>query len=134
MDADIVLESVLYASPWLLVAALFYAIAWWKKRRGKDLFSEARELLAAGQVREARESLLSALSSANEEPQLESAILAELERCCTESSASICFEDYRALISQYQRLSRKGSHKALSELKQVQSAKSQLIGRMRKAA
>ncbi|MCA9231771.1 MAG: hypothetical protein KDA57_14065 [Planctomycetales bacterium] len=134
MDSDIVLESILYASPWLLIAAVFYIIAWWKKLGGESYYSNARNMLSEGKVEEARESFLCALWKANEEPHLERAILAELRQFYDEAHGGFRPEDYEKLIVQYERLSTKGSHKAFAELKEVQAAKSYLIEQMRTAA
>lgn len=134
MESDIVLESILYASPWLLVAALLYSIALWKKRCGRNLHADARLLLSEGRSDEARENFLCALWKSNEEPQLEREILAELRQFFGDANRGFRPNDYEKLIRQFENLSKKSSHKAFSELKEVQTAKSHLIDQMRKAA
>ena len=134
MQPEDVLESIVVAVPFLLLAALFYGLAARKKHKGKSFHSQAKQLIENGNDTEAREVLLRALWSANEEPHLERNILADLRELYTRVGIELETDDYDLLISQYESLSRKGSHKAWSDLKQVQALKSELIDRLPKVA
>jgi hypothetical protein len=134
MDGDILLESAVYALPWFLLAAIFYGFALWKKFRGQNLLSDARQLRTAGKTQEACGTYLNALWKANEEPRLEREILAELSQIYGGTNPKFRSGDYETLIVQFERLSKKGSHRAIAELKEVQSLKSHLIEQMRRAA
>lgn len=134
MAADDILECLAYALPWLALAGVLYAFAFWKKSKGRKLHAEAREHLATGDLDEARDRLLQALWKANEEPEIERRILADLDVVCQRSQVDFRSDDYEVLILQFEQLSKKGSHKALAEMKKVQALKWRLIERMPAAA
>jgi hypothetical protein len=134
MSAEDLLESILWAIPFLAIAGVLYAFAIWKKSKGKGLCAQARERLRSGQRGEARELFLQALWKANEEPSLERLILSDLSRLYGDVGPAFPGGDYEVLIGQFEQLSRKKSHKALSEMKQVQALKKELIGRMSRLA
>ncbi len=134
MQPEDFLEAFAFAVPWFLLAGLFFAIAAWKKRKGGGLHAEARQLLAEGKDIEAHPVLLEALQSANEEPRIERGILADLGGVYQRAGIAFRADDYELLILQFEQLSKKGSHKAWSELKQVQALKFELIERMPKVA
>ena len=134
MQPEDVLQSVAVAAPFFVIAAACYAVAIRKKRRGVGLQGKAHALMERGDDKTAREALLAALWSANEQPAIERRILDDLRQLYARSGVELQTDDYDLLIVQFERLSRKGSHKAWSELKQVQSLKHQLIDRMPKVA
>ena len=130
MNAEDFIESIAVALPFLLIAAVFYAIAAWKKSKGRGLHDQAQQLLSSGSHRDARDVLLQALWKANQEPHLERRILADLCRLYTEVGIQYSADDYEVLIGQFEQLSRKKSYKAISEMKKVKALKKELIGRM----
>ena len=134
MQPEGFLASAMVALPFFLLAAILYAIASWKKRQGIGLHVDAQRLLDIGDEEAGRNVLLQALWSANEEPSIERQILRDLRNLYSRSGVDFQTDDYEVLISQFERLSRKGSHKAWSELKKVQVLKSELIDRMPKVA
>ena len=130
MEFEDVLESVVWALPFLVIAAIFYGIAAWKKNKGQGFHAEAKQLLSQGNHKEARELLLQALWKANEIPQLERRILTDLGKLYEEINVAFDPGDYMVLIRQFEQLSTKKSHKAISEMKKVQAVKKGLIGGM----
>jgi hypothetical protein len=134
MNGEDILESIAWAIPFLVIAAVFYAIAAWKKSKGRGLHRQAQLLLSSGRRNEARDVLLQALWKANEEPNLERQILADLGRLYGEIGTPFSPDDYEVLIGQYKQLKKKGSHKAISEMKKVQALKKELIDRMPRVA
>lgn len=133
MEAEDLLGAVVWALPFLAIAGVFHAIALWKRTKGRGLHERGRQLVVSGDARDAREArgvLLAALWKANEEPLMERRILADLDRIYREAGVAFSPDDYEVLIRQFEALSRKGSNKALGELKKVQGVKHELIGRM----
>lgn len=130
MEASDIMESLAYALPFLAIAGVFYLIAARKKRLGRKLHAQAKHLLASGRDKEARELLLQALWKANEEPGLERQILDDLGQFFQEAWVDVLIDDYRLLVRQFEALAKKGSHKAISEMKKVQGLKQALIDRM----
>jgi len=134
MTTEDILESLVWGLPFFLIAIVFYCIALWKKGKGRGLHAEAQRLVESGDQQTARHVLLEALWKANEEPKLERRILADLCRVYVKAGVSFDSGDYEILIRQYEQLAKKGSHKAFSELKEVQALKKSLIDRMPRVA
>ena len=116
MEAEDILVGCLYALPWFAIAGIFYAIAMWKKSKGRRLHTQALSLLASGNDKDARDIFLQALWRANEEPSMERRILADLGRLYEKTGVNFRAGDYEVLIRQFEQLSRKGSQKAIADL------------------
>lgn len=126
MSAEDLLECLLFASPFLFLAAALYGYAIWKAHQGRTLLTEARRLSSHGRQAEGHALLCQALWQANEEPALEREILAELTRSCQALGLEWSAEHYETLIAQFEVLATKGSHAALGEMKKVQALKERL--------
>ncbi len=122
--------DVLWILPYVVLVAVFYLIYAWKTARGRRLLAKARTVSSSGNVREAVRLLKEALWKANEKPGLERSILNDLAQEYRSRGISFDLQDYLILIEQFQDLSKKGSTKAMEELKQVQALKKQIIERM----
>ena len=123
-------EDILWVLPYLILAGVMYSIYLWKTARGKSLLAQSRSLIEAGDQRGGIHLLKEALWKANEKPNLEQQILDEFTRIYQSRGISYDNQDYIVLIDQFRELSKKGSTKALDEMKKVQSLKKQLIDRM----
>ena len=130
MEAEDLLESLAWALPFLALAGVFYALAYWKERKGRGLHAEAQQLLSSDQPEQAREILLKSLWKANETPALERRILVDLRELYRKAGVAFDPSDYELLVRQFEQLSKKGSHKAFSEMKEVQGLKAALIERL----
>jgi len=120
-------EDILWALPYLILAAVLYSIYLWKTARGRNLLTKAQSLLSSGDTGQAVDLLKQALWKANEKEELERSILAELDRAYRSRSIPFDSHDYVLLIGQFQELKKKGSTKAMAELKKVQALKKKLI-------
>ncbi len=123
-------EAFIWALPYILIAAVMYSIYVFKTSRGKDLFKKAKQAINQGDLAEGVTLLKQALWKANEKPNLEHEILNELNRAYQEKTIVFDCRDYQVLISHYEQLAGKSSHKAISEIKKVQALKKQLIDKM----
>lgn len=91
---------------WLIALGFFalagglWAFAWRKERRGRHLLAQARELEDAAAVPR----LVAALQAAEETPDLEETILAELGRRYRALGLAWDPAPYRKLVGQYRRL------------------------------
>ncbi len=130
MEPEDFMEALLWGAPFFLIALVFYGLSANKKRVGNKLQLQAQAELEAGRSTRARDKFLQALWKANEEPALERQILRSLQALPIEAKVPLAFADYELLIGQYEQLAKKSSHKALSELKQVQALKLELIQRV----
>jgi len=134
VDADDLLGSLLWALPFFALAGALYAYGMHKQRRGRRLHARAQELLSGGDREQARATLLQSLWNANETPELERRILADLAGLYRDAGVSCDLNDYDVLVRQYEQLAKKHSQKALLELRAVQGLKRQLIDRMPRLA
>ena len=134
MEAEDIFESFVWALPFLMIACIYYGIAAWKKAKGRGLRDRALALLSSGNHGDAHDVLMQALWKANEEPRLERQILADMGRLYEKIGIRFSAEDYKLLIGQFEQLSKKGSYKAISEMKKVQALKKALIGKMPRVA
>lgn len=130
MDADILVDSVAHALPFLALAGVFYLVALWKKSSGRSLHARAQQHLLAGNRKGALDDLRQALWRANEEPVLERRILTDLDALYRDAGLPFSAANYELLIEQFDRLSKKHSQKAHAEMKKVLALKKQLIDHM----
>jgi len=123
-------EDILWVLPYAILAAVLYSIYLWKTARGRGLLARSQSLIGAGNLREGVHLLKEALWKANEKPDLEQSILDELTKAYQASGKPFDAHDYILLIGQFRELSKKGSTKAIEEMKKVQKLKKQIIDRM----
>jgi len=126
MEAEDILWVLLYA----ILAAVLYAIYWWKTSRVRSLLGKSQSLIAVGNLRKGVHLLKEALWKTNENPDLEQSILDELAKAYQARGVSFDSQDYILLIGQFRELSKKGSTKAIEEMKKVQKLKRKIIDRM----
>lgn len=124
-------EDILWVLPYVILIAVLYSIYLWKTARGKKLLAQGRELIRAGNSREGVRLLKEALWKANQKPDLELAILDELVNAYKGCGVIFDAHDYIVLVNQFRELNKKGSGKAVDELKKVQKLKKQVIDRMK---
>lgn len=123
-------EDILWIVPYAILAVGCGSIYVWKTMRAKRLLARAQSADSSGDPNGRADLLKTALRKANEKPELERSILNELAALYRSCDVSFDARDYRILVEQFQELSRKGSTKAIEELKQIQALKKQIIDRM----
>ena len=93
--------DLLWALPYLILAAVLGSIYWWRTARGRSLLAKGSALTDAGRVREAVVTLKAALRKANQKPDLEQAILDELARAYKAGGVAFDPGDYLLLVGQF---------------------------------
>lgn len=130
MESDDILRIVLPSVPIVIIMVVFYCIHLRKVARGRSLLAKAQSSLEYGNATDAVILLKQALWKANEKPELERSILAELGQAYQHRNVAFDPRDYLILVGQYELLAKKGTAKAIEELKKAQLLKKQLIDRM----
>jgi hypothetical protein len=130
MEAEDIIESILWASPFIVLAIIGYSMYFWKTIQGKKLLSKGTSLIDAGCLPQGVNVLKDALWKANEKPELERAIIQKLDRVYKQKNISFDSNNYLVLVTQYRTLSKKKSYIALEEIKKVQALKKQILDKM----
>ena len=135
MEAEDVLYAVLVGALFGTIVLVMAGIRSFRAARGRRLVDEAHRTLADGDREGALERLKQALWKARQSPDLERRILADiaaLYRAAAPQARPVepILADYDALIAQVVSLSQRDTHKASSEILQVQAVKRTLLGRL----
>ncbi len=119
---------------WLGVAAFFFIIYLilnrYKSSKVNKFISEAFEAIKQGQDGSAASLFKEALLYANENPDQELKIVAELKALYDNHGIKYSFENFESLVEQSRILIAKSSNKALKELGKVIELKNKIIDKM----
>ena len=124
------METLLWISPFIVIAIVFYSIYLLKMRKAKLLHSEAEEAERNGEYATAVTLFKQSLWKANEKPEMETSILLSLTDIYKKHNIAFDNGDYEKLIEQFQTLKKKSSRKSLQEMGKVNKLKKELIDRM----
>lgn len=124
------METLLWVSPFIVIAIVFYSIYLLKIRKAKQLHYEAEEAERNGEYATAVTLFKQSLWKANEKPEMETGILLSLTGIYKKHNIAFDAGDYEKLIEQFQTLKKKSSRKSLQEMGKVNKLKKELIDRM----
>jgi hypothetical protein len=130
MEPEDFIEALIYAIPFGIIAIIYYLGYLKKTSKGRAFLNKANDLIKKGDLKQGVNLLKESLWKLNEKPELEKLIVNELDRIYQSKNLIFDKNDYLTLIEQYVILYKKGSNKALAEIKKVQYAKKAIIDSM----
>jgi hypothetical protein len=120
----------IYIGVLLAIAAIFFVVSLFKTGKAKKLVAEGDEALSSGDDARAIALYREALSSANEKPQMELHIVAQLKSIYARNAVEFDFTDFETLIAQGKDLARRSSNKSTRDYLATQNLKEKIVAKM----